>query len=103
MNIVELERKLVAAARAEKVNDAVPYAFAKRIMARLQSATKVDPWALWARGLWRAAAPCAVVAVVLAAWSLMAPAGNPPSTDLSQAFDQTVLAAAVQEPSDSAW
>ena len=35
MNLAELERKLIAAARANPPSDRVPYAFEKRIMARL--------------------------------------------------------------------
>ena len=57
MNLAELERKLIAAARANPPSDRVPYAFEKRIMARLAARPVADGWALWARALWRAAAP----------------------------------------------
>ena len=48
MNLAELERKLIAAARANPPSDRVPYAFEKRIMARLAARPVVDGWALWA-------------------------------------------------------
>ena len=53
MNLAELERKLIAAARANPPSDRVPYAFEKRIMARLAAWPVADSWALWARALWR--------------------------------------------------
>ena len=69
MNHSELERKLLAAAKAHVPSDAVPYAFEQRIMARLRSAPVRDVWAEWSGALWKAAAPCAAVAVALLVWS----------------------------------
>ena len=46
MNLAELEQKLVAAARANPPSDGVPYAFEKRIMARLATRPVMDDWAL---------------------------------------------------------
>ena len=37
MNLAELQRKLIAAARANAPGDGVPYAFEKRVMALLAS------------------------------------------------------------------
>ena len=103
MNLAELERKLIAVARSYPVSEAVPYAFEKRIMARLK-ARAVDEWSLWARALWRAAAPCVAIMLLLAGWSLLAPTSTAPGVDLSQQFENTVLAAADQEqPADSVW
>ena len=104
MNLAELERKLIAAARAKTPSDWVPYAFEKRIMARLAASPAVDAWALWGRALWRAAAPCVAIMVALAAWSFLAPQESAPASDLSQALEQTLLAAANQDqPAESAW
>jgi hypothetical protein len=75
----------------------VPYAFEKRIMARLAARPVVDDWALWARALWRAAAPCAAIMLLLGAWSFFAPPSNAPANDLSQQLEQTLLAAVDQE------
>ncbi len=104
MNLIELQRKLLAAARSDPPSDRVPYAFEKRIMARLKSAPRLDEWALWGRALWRATAPCIAIMVLLCAWSLLAPLNHPPASDLSQDFENTVFAAVDQESStDSLW
>ena len=64
----------------------------------------VDDWALWARALWRAAAPCVAIMLLLGAWSLFAPRGSAPASDLSQALEQTLLAAVDQDQTtDSTW
>lgn len=93
MDLDELQRKLIAVARAQKPSAAVPYAFERRISARLRSLPAVDHWALWAHALWRAAAPCIAVSVFLAAWSLLSPPHKNNSGDFSQEFENTVLAA----------
>ena len=49
MNLAELERKLIAAARANPPGDQVPYAFEKRILAHLATRPVADGWELWAR------------------------------------------------------
>ena len=104
MNLAELERKLMAAARANPPSDRVPYAFEKRIMARLAARPLADGWELWGRALWRAAGPCVAIMLLLGAWSFFTPQAGTPSTDLSQALEQTLLAAVDQDqPADSAW
>jgi len=104
MNLVELERKLITAARANPPSDRVPYAFEKRIMARLAAGPVVDGWAWWARALWRAAAPCAAIMLLLGAWSWLAPQTSPPTSDLSLQLEQTLLAAVEAEPpADATW
>jgi hypothetical protein len=67
MNVAELQEKLIAAARAQPPSDAVPYAFEKRVLARLPARGLVDRWTLWAVNLWRAAAPCLAVMIVVSA------------------------------------
>jgi hypothetical protein len=93
MNLAELERKLIAAARANPPGDQVPYAFEKRILAYLAARPVADGWELWARALWRAAALCVAITVLLGAWSLFEPPGSAPSNDLSQDLEKTLLAA----------
>ena len=103
MNLAELHNKLIDAARANPPSDRVPYAFEKRIMARLATQPVVDDWAMWARALWRAAAPCVAIMLLLGAWSFFA-RSSAPASDLSQDLEQTLLAAADQDQStDSAW
>ncbi len=104
MNLAQLERKLIAAARANPPSERMPYAFEKRVMALLAGRPVGDAWALWSRALWRAAAPCAAIMLVLGAWSLFAPRTTAPASDLSQQLEQTLLAASSQDqPSDSTW
>ena len=104
MNLAELERKLMAAARANPPSDRVPYAFEKRIMARLAARPMSDGWELWGRALWRAAAPCVAIMLLLGAWSFFTPQASALVTDLSQDLEQTLLAAVDQDqPADSAW
>jgi hypothetical protein len=103
MNLADLERKLIAAARAHPPSDRVPYAFEKRILARLAAQPRADGWQLWAGALWRAAAPCVAIMLLLLAWSLFTP-GSAPANDLSQDLEQTLLAAVDQDqPADSTW
>ena len=97
MNLTQLERKLIAAARANPPSDRVPYAFEKRILARLAARPVVDDWGLWASALWRAAAPCVAIMLLLGAWSFFAPPTSPSASDLSQQLEQTLLAAVDQE------
>jgi len=104
MNLAELERKLIAAARAHAPSDRVPYAFEKRIMAHLATRPMRDHWELWGRALWRAAAPCVAIMLVLGAWSFFGSQSSTGSTDLSQDLEQTLLAAVDQDqPTDSTW
>ncbi len=102
MNVDELQRKLIAAARAIPPDDRVPYAFEKRIMARLSNRPVPDHWAQWARALWRGAAACVVVTLLCSAWSFYSASATTPTTDLSQQLENTLLAAVDQEqPVDS--
>ncbi len=96
MNLDQLQRKLLAAARTNPPSDGVPYAFEKRIMALLARQPLQDPWALWGRALWRAAMPCVAVAVLLGAWAVFSSKVNTASNDLSQDFERTLLAAVDQ-------
>ena len=84
MNLDELHKKLLAAARANPPSDHVPYAFEKRIAALLTSRPALDPLTLWARALWRAAAPCAAIMLVLGVWSFI---GNDATTTTTDTFE----------------
>ena len=100
MNIAELQRKLLAAARAQAPADHVPYAFEKRVAALLASRTPAARWVLWTRGLWQAAASCVAVALLLGAWVWFSPKTASNSNDLAQNFENTLLAAL--DPNDQA-
>lgn len=100
MNLAELQRKLIAAARVNPPDERVPYAFEQRILARLRVRPAAEDWAsLWARALWRAAVPCVSIMLLLGAWSWFGSARSAAKTDLSQDIENTVLAAADQESS----
>ncbi len=103
MKLSELQTKLIAAARTSPPDDRVPYAFEKRITALLRARPVADRWALWSRALWRGAAGCLTVALLLGTCSVFLPkGGNSAGTDLSQEFVNTMLASADQD-SDSTW
>jgi hypothetical protein len=100
MNLEHLQKKLVAAARANPPEDRVPYAFEKRILARLAAQPTADVSALWAQALWRAAVPCVALTILLAALSFTFVSSDSTSTlsseDLSQQFEQTLFASVDQ-------
>ena len=72
MSMAELQKKLLDAARANPAADNVPYAFEERIMARLAAKPGFDILAAWNRTLWRAAAPCVAVTLLLGVWARFA-------------------------------
>lgn len=83
MDLSQLSRKLIAAARANPPADHVPFAFEKRIMARLAVVPAFDEWVWWSRALWRGAAACLALTVLLSAWSALP--RNAGSMDLEDA------------------
>ncbi len=91
MNLPELNRKLIAAARNEAPDDRVPYAFEKRIMTRLAGKTAVDIWALWGHALSRAAICCVAFMLVLGVGYHFLPTSTP--ENLTQDVEQTLFAA----------
>jgi len=109
MKHVELEKKLIAVARANPPGDRVPVGFSKRVMALITARPAYDLWAAWARGLWYAAAPCVAVMVMFSAWAFFhAPQpqhAQTPSIDLAQQLNSTLLAAVDQnnQTSDPGW
>ncbi|MEI7535078.1 MAG: hypothetical protein WCK57_11980 [Verrucomicrobiae bacterium] len=94
MNLTELHKTLIAAARQQAADERVPYAFEKRITALIAARAGADHWMFWARGLWRAAASCVVLVVIFGAVSLFQPVASDSSSDLSQDFENTLLASA---------
>jgi hypothetical protein len=94
MNVDDLQKQLFAAAKTIKPSQDVPFGFEHRVIARIKSMAAPDNYAAWARALWRAAGPCVAVALILAVLSFFTGASNSPASDLSQDFENTVLAAA---------
>ncbi len=97
MNLNQLQRKLLSAGRCAVPSDRVPFAFEKRIMAQLHGVPQFDRWAAWAAGLWRAAALCIAVMLLLSAWAWFRPAKPSGNNDLAQELENTMLAVADQE------
>lgn len=85
-------QKLIAAARALPPDERVPYAFEKRVMARLAGGFILDPWTLWGQGLARAAVLCVAVTLLLAASSFLLPSRKTQATTLPEAVGQALLA-----------
>jgi hypothetical protein len=104
MKLVDLEKKLIAVARANPPSDRVPPTFEKRIMALISSRPVHDLWAVWAKGLWYAAAPCVAVMLLFSAWALVQSSkqNQPAPVDLAQQLDNTLLAA-VDQSNDVNW
>lgn len=109
MNLDHLQKKLLAAARANPPADRVPLAFEQRVLAHLAARPTVDLTALWSRALWRATVPCLALMLILAGLALLPSASNTASVtssattvgtasaeDLTTAFEQTLLASSEQ-------
>lgn len=100
MNLDNLQKQMIAAARAAQPNEQVPYAFEKRVMARLTESVRVDLLGAWSTALWRAAMGCVAVAMLsgaLALWN----SHKPTEGDLSQEFETAVFASV--SSIDEAW
>jgi hypothetical protein len=93
MNLAKLQETLLAAARANPPSDRVPYAFEKRIMARLAACPELDLWSAWARMLWRAATPCLGVTVLLVGLAFMTGGLQGNQVSLGEGLEATVYAA----------
>jgi len=101
MKWVELEKKLIAAARKDPPGDQVPYAFEQRIMARLRAAPQLDQWVSWTRALWWGAGACAAVALAMSVWTFVPDDDQDYASNFSQDLEQTILASA--DDADNAW
>ena len=103
MNLDKLNKELISAARSARPADEVPYLFEKRVLGRLPAASfeMLDPREWWARGLWRAAIACLAFSVLAGALFLAAPRPAPPASDLSQDFENTMLASMNQDMDSS--
>jgi hypothetical protein len=93
MNLDNLRSKLIAAARTAQPSERVPYAFEKRIMARLAESARVDLLGAWSAALWRGAVMCLAIVVLSSAWSLWSSRRHTDG-DFSQEFETAVFASA---------
>lgn len=104
MNLDHLQKKLLAAAKANPPTNRVPLAFEKRVLAHLTAKPVLDIATLWSRALWQATVPCLALTLVLVGLTLY-PTGNSSSAttvttattdDLTTVFEQTLLASSDQ-------
>jgi hypothetical protein len=100
MNPSDLQTKLIEAARKEPLPDHVPYAFEKRIMARLTGMSPLNGWTLWGRPLWRAALSCVAITFLCGIWSLASAPKADNSDSFAQAFERAVFASSDQHLED---
>lgn len=69
MNSSDLHQKIISAARSNPPGGQAPYAFEKRVMARVRSLRPVSTLSLWGRPLWMAALSCVAVTMLCGVWS----------------------------------
>ena len=74
MNLNDLHKELIAAARSQLPGDRVPHTFEKRVMALLREPLAPDYREWWARGLWRAALACLAFMLLLGDQPFIGPA-----------------------------
>jgi len=101
VNLDELERKLWQAARRTPPQDAVPYGFEPRVMARLRARSRAEHGVPWSQALWRAALACLALSLLCGALSWWMTPGDPlvdsiSRADLSQALETAVFASVDQ-------
>ncbi len=92
MNLTQLQRKLIAVARANPPDDRVPYAFERRLLARLTGLPPADQWTVWARMLWRAAAPCLGVMILVSAFAIATGGWRGSEAPLGESLETAVYA-----------
>ncbi len=91
--------QLVRLARKIPSDSRVPYAFEKRIMARLPKIQIPDLWTLWGRMLWQSVVPCLgvmILATVMTGWL-----ENP--SDLSDIDLEAAVEAPIQLLVEASW
>ncbi len=101
MNLTALQERLMAAARAVAPSDRVPFAFERRVMARLETTQPLDGWGLWGPALWRAALSSLALTLCCSAWLLWTESEWRRASDLSHDLEVAVYVAAGQ--ADDSW
>jgi hypothetical protein len=90
MNLAELQKKLLAAARSNRPDEHVPYAFELRVMARLAEKPAGEILANWNRTLWQAVATCVAVMLLLGVWTFLAPHNDNSRETLAADLESTL-------------
>jgi hypothetical protein len=92
MDLDNLQHRLIAAARTLHPSECVPFAFEKRIMARLVG-RPADVLGAWSTALWRAAVSCVAIVALSGAWSVLSRSPEVEG-DFSRDFETAVFASA---------
>lgn len=92
MNSDLLLNKLIKAAKSSPPSDSVPYAFEKRIMAKIMSSPVYETTLLWSQILWKAAKPCIVIMIIVCLWAFLADSQLGLIDNPEEAFETAVLA-----------
>ena len=82
---------LIQAARTLGEDARVPYAFEKRVMARLEGSAVLDFAGAWVRLMWQAAACCIAISIMAGAYASFVNESAPAEL-LAIELEQTVLA-----------
>jgi predicted Abi (CAAX) family protease len=90
MDLTELHKRLIAAARATPPDDRVPYAFEQRVLARLRTLPRPDLWTEWVRALWCSAGVCAAVTMLIGVWSWTPTRPPEPDQGFTQDLEQAI-------------
>jgi hypothetical protein len=101
MNEDNLLNQLFRAARAHPPEEAVPYAFQHRVMARIHALPLPDPSTFWAVQLWRAATPCFLVMLAVTLLTLLDPGFRNGTENLALDLERLILAP--PNPWDESW
>src|SRR5436190_1215884 len=99
MRLDDLQKKLISAARQNPPSERVPYAFERRVLARLAAIPPYDDSALWRWGLWSGAWACVFVALLAGVVSFTP--SHACRSDLQRDLEQTILASV--DDIDTAW
>ncbi len=86
MNLDPLKQKLIQSARGIPPNEAVPYAFEKRVMANLKAAVP-DHWFAWSQALWKGALSCMGIMLLAGVWAVAPVSQKESSENLAQDFE----------------
>ncbi len=90
MDTEPLRQRLIRAARTSPLDDRVPAAFERGIIARLLHRHAADPVSLWAASLWRAVMPAASVMLLTGLGVLLL--GEPQTEEIVIPGDAVLLA-----------
>lgn len=104
MDLDQLHKRLIAAAKANTPSTDVPYAFERRIMERIRTTIRVDFWSVWSTILWRATAPCLGIMLLISIWTGWQIAKTSPAdsiVNLNAELETTIYAGL--DASDGIW